>query len=92
MAKILATQSQDLTGAYISENSTHHHLPDWAYLGRKTGENTMKEWPEHKINAILELSTLFNLINEFFYIYFGVICLISPNWGDNLQLVAGRGW
>ena len=29
-------------------------------LGQKSGKNTMKEWSEHKINAILELSTLEN--------------------------------
>ena len=61
------------TGAYISENSTHYHLPDWAYLGQKSGQNTMKEWSNHKIKAIFELSTLenhyieglFGLIYEF---------------------------
>ena len=30
-------------------------------LGQKSGKNTIKEWSEHKINAILELSTLENL-------------------------------
>ena len=49
-------QSEDQkagSGAYISENSTHHYLPDWAYLNQKSGPNSMKEWFEHKINAIL---------------------------------------
>ena len=62
-----------LAGAYISENSTYHYLPDWAYPGHKSGQNTMKEWSEHKIYAIFELCTLenpyidtfFNLIYEF---------------------------
>ena len=49
------------------------HLPDWANLGQTSGQNTVKEWSEHKINAIFELNTLeiicidslFNLIYEF---------------------------
>ena len=58
-------------GAYISENSTHHYLPDWAYLGQKSGQNTMKEWSEHKIYVIFELSaTLFNLVYEFQFFLF----------------------
>ena len=60
-------------GAYISENSTHYHLPIWAYLGQKSGKNKMKEWSDHKIKPIFELSTLenpyidslFGLIYEF---------------------------
>ena len=48
------------TGAYISENSTHHFLLDWAYLRQKSGQNTMEEWSEHKINATFALSTLEN--------------------------------
>ena len=31
-----------------------------AYLGQRSGQNTLKEWSEHKINAIFELSTLEN--------------------------------
>ena len=62
-----------IAGAYISENLTHYYLPDWAYLGQKSGKNTMKEWSEHKIKPIFELSTLenpyidslFGLIYEF---------------------------
>ena len=46
------------SGAYISKNSTHHFLPDWACLWQKSGQNTITEWSEHKINAIFELSTL----------------------------------
>ena len=88
----------------MSENSTHHYLPDWTYLGQKSGKNIMKECYEHKINAIFELATLenpyvdslFNIIYEFlkfqFLLFFGVISLIGPNWGDNLRLVASRGW
>ena len=60
-------------GAYISKNSTHYYFPDWAYLGRKSGQKSMKEWSDHKIKAIFELSTLknpyidslFGLIYEF---------------------------
>ena len=26
------------------------------------------------------------------FLYFGVICLISPNWGDNSRLIACRRW
>ena len=60
-------------GAYISENSTYYYLPDWAYLGQKSGQNTMKEWSDLKIKAIFELGTLenpyidslFGLIYEF---------------------------
>ena len=60
-------------GAYISENSTHYFLPDWAYLGQESCQNTVKEYSEHKIKAIFELSTLenpyidplFGLIYEF---------------------------
>ena len=48
------------SGAYISEYSTHYYLPDWAYLGQKSVQNTMKEWSDHKIKAIFELSTLEN--------------------------------
>ena len=46
------------SGAYISKSSTHHFLPELACLGQKSGQNTMKEWSEHKINAFFELSTL----------------------------------
>ena len=61
------------SGAYISENLTHYYLPDWGYLGQKSGQNTMKEWFDHKIKAIFELSalenpytdSLFGLIYEF---------------------------
>ena len=61
------------TGAYISENSTHYFLPDWAYLGQESCQITVKEYSEHKIKAIFELSTLenpyidslFGLIYEF---------------------------
>ena len=64
---------QLLAGAYISENSTHHFFPDWAYLGQESCQNTVKEYSEHKIKAIFELSTLenpyidslFGLIYEF---------------------------
>ena len=66
------------TGAYISENSTHYFLPDWAYLGQESCQNTVKEYSEHKIKAIFELSTLenpyidslFGLIYEFLIFYF----------------------
>ena len=66
-----------VSGAYISENSTHYYLLDSAYLGRKLGQNTMDELSDHKIKAIFELSTLekpyidslFVLIYEF-YIFF----------------------
>ena len=47
-------------GAYISKNSTLHYWPDWAYLWQKSGQTTMKEWFQHDINAIFELSTLEN--------------------------------
>ena len=60
-------------GAYISENSTHYYLLDRAYLGQKSGQNTMKDWFDNKIKAIFELSalknpyidSLFGLIYEF---------------------------
>ena len=29
--------------AYISKNSTRHYLPDRAYLGQQSGQNSMKE-------------------------------------------------
>ena len=48
------------TGAYISENSTHYFLPDWANLGQESCQNTVKEYSKHKIKAIFELSTLEN--------------------------------
>ena len=35
-------------GVYISENSNHHYLSDWAYLRKKSGGNTVKEWSENK--------------------------------------------
>mgnify|MGYP001798206402 CR=1 FL=1 len=62
-----------VSGAYISENSTHHYLPDWAYLKQESGPNTQKEWSEHNINAIFEfitlgnpnIDTLFNSIYDF---------------------------
>ena len=65
-------------GAYISENSTHYFLPDWAYLGQESCQNTVKEYSEHKIKAIFELSTLenpyidslFGLIYEFLFFLF----------------------
>ena len=52
-------------------------MADGAYLGQKSGQNIMKEFSEHKINAIFQLSTLenpygdsvFNLIYEFLFIY-----------------------
>ena len=47
-------------GVFISENSTHHYLPDWAYPGHKSGQNTKKEGSEHKINPIFDLSTIEN--------------------------------
>ena len=61
------------TGAYISENSTHYFLSDWAYLGQESCQNTVNEYSEHKIKVIFELSTLenpyidslFGLIYEF---------------------------
>ena len=60
-------------GAYIFKNSTHYFLTDWAYLGQESCQNTVKEYSEHKIKAIFELSTLenpytdslFGLIYEF---------------------------
>ena len=72
-------------------------------LGQKSGQNTMKECSERKLNAIFDLSTLenlyivslFNLIYEFFtflLLFFGVLCLLDPNWGDNSRLVASCGW
>ena len=61
-------------GAYISENSTHYFLPDWAYLGQESCQNTVNEYSsEHKIKAIFELSTLENTylwILIFFIFYF----------------------
>ena len=86
---LLFSYSKLSPGAYISKNSTHYYLPDWAYLRQKSGQKTMKDWSDHKIKAIFELSTLenpykdslFGLIYEFhhfecFYL-FGVICLID---------------
>ena len=66
---------------WISEYSTHYYLPHGAYIGQKSGQNTMKEWSEHKIKAIfnstslkapvetpcLALSMNFNLLNFFFF-------------------------
>ena len=71
--------------AYVSENTTHYYMPDWAYLEQNSGHNTVKEWSEHKIKAILLLSTLenpyidslFGLLYELWlFDFFGVICLI----------------
>ena len=60
-----------VAGAYISKNSIYLYLPYWAYLGRKSGQNTMKEWSEHKINVIFELRTLVNpYIDTLFYFKF----------------------
>ena len=40
-------------GAYISENSTHLNLQDWAYFAQKSGQRTIKEpYSEHKVNVI----------------------------------------
>ena len=36
-------------------------------LGTKSGQNTAKDWSEHKINAIFELGTLENSYIEFFF-------------------------
>ena len=85
-------------GVYISENSTHYFLPVWAYVGQESCQNTVKEYPEHKIKAIFELSTLenpyidslFGLIYEFFY--FSIFLSYLPNWGDNSRFVVSRGW
>ena len=46
------------SGAYISENSTHHYLRNRAYLEQKPGQNRVKEWSNPKIKAIFELITL----------------------------------
>ena len=89
-----------LTGAYISENSTHYFLPDWAYLGQESCQNTVKEYSEHKIKAIFELSTLenpyidslFGLIYEFLIYSFFIFLSYLPNWGDNSRFVVSRGW
>ena len=43
---------------WISEYSTHYYLPHGAYIGQKSGQDTVKEWSEHKIKAIFELSIL----------------------------------
>ena len=47
------------------------------YLGQKSGQNTVKEWSEHKKTAIYELSTLENLYTDSFFdiFIFVAICL-----------------
>ena len=45
------------SGAYISENLNRYFLPDRADLGQESCLNTMKEYSEHKIKAIFELSS-----------------------------------
>ena len=47
------------------------------HLGQKSGQNTVKEWSEHKKKAIYELSTLENLYTDSFFdiFIFGAICL-----------------
>ena len=51
------------------------------YLGQKSGQNTVKEWSEHKKKAIYELSTHENLYTDsvFEIFIFGAICL---SWGQ----------
>ena len=39
---------------------THYYLPDGAHLGQKSGQNTVKEWSEHKIKVIFVLNALEN--------------------------------
>ena len=85
------------TGAYISENSTHYFLPDWAYLGQESCQITVKEYSEHKIKAIFELSThenpyvdsLFGLIYEFLIFLFFIFLSYLPKTRDLSWVVGG---
>ena len=53
-AKYTTKTFNSSAGAYVTKNS------DGAYLGQNSGQNSLKEWSEHKMKAILELSTLEN--------------------------------
>ena len=45
-------------GAYTSENWTHYYSPNLAFVGQILSQKPVKEGFEHKINAIIELTTL----------------------------------
>ena len=42
-------------------------MPDWAYLEQKSGQNTVNEWSEHTMKAILLLSTLENASIDYLF-------------------------
>ena len=79
--------------ADISKNSTHLYLPDWAHLGTKSGQNTMKEWREHKIKANFELHILEIHIFEFFRspLWTSIFYLLSKLPGTFSTIVALDG-
>ena len=60
----------------------------------------MKEWSDHKIKAIFELSTLETPIKtpclalsmNFIFLDFFIFWSYLPNWGDNSRFVVSRGW
>ena len=57
VTKFAEILSQKWAGAYIYKNPSNYYSLDWAYLGQKLGQNTVKDWAEHKIRFIFELST-----------------------------------
>ena len=69
------------TGVYIS---TNYYLPDWVYLRQNSGQNTVKEWSEHKIKASFDLNT-FVWPSLWIVIFLNFLCLgvIRLTWGTN---------
>ena len=93
------------SGAYISENSTHYYLPDWAYLGQKIrpkhnegvvwSQNKGHFWTQHAWKPLYRLLVWPYLWILIFWIFYFWSYL--PNWGTtrNLLWVVGgniRPW
>ena len=63
----------------------HNQRVNWA-------QNKCYFWIQHPWKPLYRHFVQLYLWFFSFFLYFGVICLISPNWGDNSRLIACRGW
>ena len=50
-----------------SRNLTHKYLPDHVYLAQYSGQNTVKEWFEQKLNPVFEFGILENSCMDFLF-------------------------
>ena len=75
------------------------HVQDWAYLGQKSGQNTLTELTEHKIKAIFQLNAPASPLHRLliwpylWVLVFSIFCILelSAQLGDTLRLVYSRG-